>query len=60
MKFINYLKSIDGVSIFPMIALLLFTGVFLFALLSTFSAKKEIIKEQSRLPLDENHQQSTL
>jgi cytochrome c oxidase cbb3-type subunit 3 len=54
MKFINYLTSIDGVSIYPMIGLVLFTCVFLYALISTFGARKESIEEQSRLPLDDN------
>ncbi len=54
MKFINYLTSIDEISIYPMIGLVLFTSVFLYALITTFGAKKESIDEQARLPLDDN------
>lgn len=60
MKFINYLQSISGVSIFPMIALILFGSVFVIALITVFSAKKEAIREQSLLPLEDNQQPTTL
>jgi TRAP-type C4-dicarboxylate transport system permease small subunit len=53
MKFINYLESISGVSVYPMIALILFGGVFVIAVFSAFFSKKEDIREQSMLPLDE-------
>ncbi len=54
MKFINYLESISGVSIYPMIALILFGSVFLIATLMTFSARKDEIKERAQLPLNDN------
>lgn len=53
MKFINYLESISGISVYPMIALILFGGVFLFALWNVFSTNKELIREQSNLPLED-------
>lgn len=53
MKFINYLESITGVSVYPMISLILFTSVFAVVLYVTFSASKQVIQEQSQIPLDE-------
>lgn len=53
MKFINYLESISGVSIYPMMALILFGSVFLIATLMTFSARKEEIQKRAQLPLDD-------
>lgn len=52
MKFINYLESITGVSIYPMISLLLFTAVFSIALILTFAASRKTISEQKNIPLD--------
>jgi hypothetical protein len=52
MKFINYLTSITGVSIFPMISMLLFTTVFAIALIWAFGSSKASINEQKNLPLD--------
>jgi cytochrome c oxidase cbb3-type subunit 3 len=52
MKFINYLTSITGVSIYPMISMLLFTTVFAIALWWAFGTSKATINEQKNLPLD--------
>ena len=52
MKFINYLETISGVSIYPMISLLLFTTVFVVAVILTFAADKESINEQRNIPFD--------
>jgi hypothetical protein len=54
MKFINYLESISGISVFPMIGLILFVSVFVIAVISVFGTRKEVINEQSRLPLEES------
>lgn len=53
MKFIHYLESMTGVSIYPMISLMLFTTVFAVVLIVTFRASKQSIAEQSQLPLEE-------
>ncbi|MGV3767214.1 MAG: CcoQ/FixQ family Cbb3-type cytochrome c oxidase assembly chaperone [Chitinophagaceae bacterium] len=57
MKFINYIESISGVSIFGLISLLLFTGFFSLMLLWTLKADKRLIEEISHIPLDpeQNH-----
>ncbi len=52
MKFINYLESISGVSIYPLVALLIFTSVFGIALWQTFRMKREQIDEQKNIPLN--------
>lgn len=52
MKFINYIESISGVSIFGLISLLLFTGFFSLMLIWTLKADKRLIEEISHIPLD--------
>ncbi len=52
MKFINYLESISGVSIYPMASLLLFLTVFGVVLFLTFRESKESIARQKNIPLD--------
>ena len=53
MKFINYLKSIDGVSIYPLITLCLFVLIFILATILVMAKDKKTIEEVKRLPLDE-------
>lgn len=52
MKFINYLESISGVSIYPLASLLIFTIFFAVAALWAFSADKQMVDHVSRIPLD--------
>jgi hypothetical protein len=51
MKFINYLESIAGVSIYPLISMMLFMSVFALALWHVLRQSKESISEQKNLPL---------
>ncbi len=53
MKFINYLKSIDDVSIYPMITLVLFVFIFVMATILVFSKDKKSINEIKNLPLED-------
>ncbi|MFM9986399.1 MAG: CcoQ/FixQ family Cbb3-type cytochrome c oxidase assembly chaperone [Flavobacteriales bacterium] len=53
MKFINYLESITGISIYPMISLLLFASIFTLVLIYTFKQSKAQIDEQKNLPLNQ-------
>ncbi len=53
MKFINYLKSIDGVSIYPLITLCLFVLIFILAAILVMSKSKAAIDEIKQLPLDD-------
>jgi amino acid permease len=53
MKFINYLESISGVGIFPMVSLLLFTAFFTVVSLYVFTADKKKMEHNSELPLEQ-------
>ncbi len=52
MKFINYLESITGISIFPLAALLIFTSVFLIATIAVIKTDNETIQRHKNVPLD--------
>jgi len=52
MKFINYLETISGVSIYGLTSLLLFGGIFLVMLVWTIRADKTMIEEIRNIPLD--------
>jgi cbb3-type cytochrome oxidase subunit 3 len=51
MKFSNYLKSIDDVSIYPMISLLLFMIVFIGVVIYMFNMDKDKMDERANIPL---------
>lgn len=53
MKFINYLESITGISIYPLISLLMFTTIFSIVLIYTFKQTRSQIDEQKNLPLNQ-------
>ena len=58
MKFINYLESISGIEIFPMISLLTF---FIFFILLGFKGAfmdKDYLKQMVNLPLEDNNTES--
>lgn len=50
--FSNYLSSIEGVSIYPIIALLLFFTVFLIVVIRVLRMKKSDAEKMGRMPLD--------
>jgi cytochrome c oxidase cbb3-type subunit 3 len=52
MKFIHYLESIAGISIYPLISLVLFTGIFSVVLIKTFTTSKETIDELKKIPIE--------
>ena len=52
MKFINYLESIAGVAIFPMISLFIFFTFFSLLIVYVIKADKQHIKELKNIPLD--------
>lgn len=52
MKFINYLESITGISIYPLISLLIFITVFVAAVIMTFAQSKSSLQEQKNIPLN--------
>ncbi|MEP7267836.1 MAG: CcoQ/FixQ family Cbb3-type cytochrome c oxidase assembly chaperone [Saprospiraceae bacterium] len=51
MKFSNYLQSIDHVSIYPLISLVLFLSVFIGVVIYMFKMEKELLDEKSNIPL---------
>lgn len=58
MKFINYLKSIDDVSIYPLASLLIFTIFFAAAAFWAFRSDKAMVDHISRIPLDNDEPKS--
>lgn len=52
MKFINYLTSITGVEIFPLISLLIFFVFFTALVVYVFKADKSRLKYLSHLPIE--------
>jgi len=57
MKFINYLESIAGVSIYPLTSLLIFVVFFALLILFTIRVDKEQIAELKNLPIEEQELQ---
>ncbi len=53
MKFKNYLNDIDGISIYPLISLVIFMSVFIIAVLYVSFTKKEKFKSMAQIPLDD-------
>ncbi|WP_055442381.1 cytochrome c oxidase subunit IV [Lacinutrix himadriensis] len=62
LKFVkNYMDSISGIEIYPIISLLIFFGFFVVLFLWVFTAKKEYIESVSNIPLElDNQNQSEL
>lgn len=59
LKFVkNYMDSIEGIEIYPIISLLIFFTFFVLLFWWVFTAKKDYITKVSNLPLD-NHQNDT-
>ena len=54
MKFINYLQSISGIGVYPLLSLFIFLGFFLFVGIYVMTKEKKYFEEVSRIPLD-NH-----
>jgi cytochrome c oxidase cbb3-type subunit 3 len=53
MKFINYLESITGVAIFPLISLIIFTVFFALVTAYVFTADKKKMDSNSQIPLEQ-------
>ena len=53
MKFINYLESISGISIYPMISLMIFFIFFMLLGVRVYLMDKKVVDEIGNLPLDE-------
>jgi cbb3-type cytochrome oxidase subunit 3 len=53
MKFINYLESITGISIFPLISLIVFTVFFAIVVAYVVTADKKKMDSNSQIPLEQ-------
>jgi cytochrome c oxidase cbb3-type subunit 3 len=53
MKFINYLESISGISIYPLVSLLLFTLFFAVVTWYVITADKKKMEHNSTIPLEQ-------
>ena len=53
MKLQHYLNSIEGVSIYPIISLMIFVIFFVFVTLRVFKMSDQSVKHIERLPLDD-------
>jgi cytochrome c oxidase cbb3-type subunit 4 len=56
MKFINYLKSIGGVSVYPMATLMLFALFFAVVLYWVLRANSSYINKVKQIPLDDHEE----
>ena len=52
MKFTNYLKDIDHVSIYPLVSLIIFYAVFLGVIVYAFSTDKKKMQDKANIPLN--------
>jgi hypothetical protein len=52
MKFINYLESITGIGIFPLLSLIIFVAFFSVVLLYVVKMDKSYIEKVSHIPLE--------
>jgi hypothetical protein len=52
MKFVHYLEKITGVSIYPLLSLVIFGLFFIAVLFYVWKADKKTIHKISRIPLD--------
>jgi hypothetical protein len=52
MKFINYLESITGIGIYPLVSLIIFVVFFLGVTLYVWKADKTYFKKLKNIPLD--------
>lgn len=58
MKFINYLESIAGIGIFPLISLSIFFVFFSLLVVYVMKANKEHIAELKNIPLNDKQSES--
>jgi cytochrome c oxidase cbb3-type subunit 3 len=52
MKFINYLTSIEGIGIYPMISLFIFLLFFILLMVYVFRVDKKLIEKIKSIPFD--------
>jgi cytochrome c oxidase cbb3-type subunit 3 len=60
MKFINYLSTIAGIEIFPLISLLIFFAFFVVLGIYLITADKKRIKYMEALPIEKEAQDNSI
>jgi cytochrome c oxidase cbb3-type subunit IV len=55
MKFINYLESITGIGIYPLVSLFVFVIFFLLVTLFVIKGNKKYFEKLSNIPIEENN-----
>ncbi len=60
MKFINYLQSIAGVGVFPMIGLTIFFTFFIVLVIWALRVNKDYINNMKNIPLEKGKETTTL
>lgn len=55
MKFVNYLEKITGVSIYPMVSLIIFTILSILVVIYAVKTSEETVNEMKNLPLDNDN-----
>ena len=56
----NYLQTIEGVEIYPLISLIIFVIFFVVMLVWMLKVDKNYIKEMEQLPLDSNNNRNLI
>lgn len=51
MKFINYLKDIEGVGIYPLASLIIFSTFFIAVIIYVYSIDAKKLQEEANIPL---------
>ena len=60
LKFVkNYMDSIEGIEIYPIISLLIFFSFFVVLFFWVFTAKKEYLSKMSNIPLEHQNENKT-
>ncbi|SMO45616.1 Cbb3-type cytochrome oxidase component FixQ [Solitalea koreensis] len=54
MNFINYLESITGIGIYPLLSFLIFFIFFILLIVYVFKSNKKLLNEMSNIPLNDN------
>ncbi len=54
MKFINYLESITGIGMYPLVSLIIFVAFFALVTLYVINGNKEHFEKLRNLPINEN------
>jgi cytochrome c oxidase cbb3-type subunit 3 len=54
MKFINYLESITGIGVYPLVSLFIFLGFFILVGIYVLKSRKEYFEYLSNIPIHKN------